>query len=130
MKCSLGISNFLEEIASSFPFDCFLLFLCKSPKLQLTPEQPSTGNRCLIPPKKIPHIQRQRRSPNKMVEGAKLFLETNPIPTRDPGRAQTKPCVHQDPETPQRLRQNCVWVSPEEVQVSSGLLWGQGLWVQ
>ena len=39
-------------------------------------------------------------------------------------------CAHQDPETPQRLRQNCVWVSPEEVQVSSGLLRGQGLWVQ
>ena len=38
------------------------------------------------------------------------------------------PCVHQDPETPQRLRQDCVWVSPEEVWVSSGLL--QGLWVQ
>ena len=35
-------------------------------------------------------------------------------------------CAHQDPETPQRLRQNCVWVSPEEVWVSSGLLWGQG----
>jgi len=40
------------------------------------------------------------------------------------------PCVHQDPKTPQRLRQNCVWVSPEEVQVNSGLLQGQGLWVQ
>ena len=40
------------------------------------------------------------------------------------------PCAHQDPETPQRLIQNCVWVSPEEVQVSSGLPRGQGLWVQ
>ena len=38
--------------------------------------------------------------------------------------------MHQDPETPQRLRQNCVWVSPEEVQASSGLPQGQGLWVQ
>src|SRR5574341_1086283 len=25
------------------------------------------------------------------------------------------PCVHQDPETQQRLRQNCILVSPEEV---------------
>ena len=41
-----------------------------------------------------------------------------------------KPCEHQDPETPQRLRQNCVWVSPAEVRVSSGLLRGQGLWAQ
>ena len=38
--------------------------------------------------------------------------------------------MHQDPETPQRLRQNCVWVSPEEVQASSGLPQGQGLWVK
>ena len=41
-----------------------------------------------------------------------------------------KPCAYQDPEIPQRLRQNCVWVSPEEAQVSSGLLQGQELWVQ
>ena len=25
----------------------------------------------------------------------------------DSWRAQTEPCVHQDPETPKRLRQNC-----------------------
>ena len=31
-----------------------------------------------------------------------------------------KPCVHQDPETPQRLRQNWVSVCPVEVRVSSG----------
>ena len=42
----------------------------------------------------------------------------------------SKPCAHQDPETPQRLRQNHVWVSPEEVRVNSGLQQGQGLWVQ
>ena len=39
------------------------------------------------------------------------------------------PRVHQDPETPQRLRQNCVWMSPEQGHVISGLLWGQVLWV-
>ena len=44
------------------------------------------------------------------------------------------PCAQQDPETPQRLRRNCVGVSPEEVRVSSGLLqewglWGQQTWV-
>ena len=33
--------------------------------------------------KKIPHIQGQRRSPNKMVGGAKSRLESNPIPARD-----------------------------------------------
>ena len=37
---------------------------------------------------------------------------------------------HQNPQTPQRLRKNCIWMSSEEVWVSSGLLQGQGLWVQ
>ena len=41
-----------------------------------------------------------------------------------------KPCAHQDPETPQRLRQSCVRVSPVEVGVSSGLPQGLGLWVR
>ena len=40
-----------------------------------------------------------------------------------------KPGVHQDPETTQILSQNCVWASPVEVQVSSGLPQGLGLWV-
>ena len=56
----------------------------------------------------IPHIQGQRRSPSKMAGGATLHLETNPIPIRDAPRAQTKPCVHQQP--PQRLSQTCLWV--------------------
>ena len=33
--------------------------------------------------KKIPHIQGQRRSPNKIAWDAKSCLETNPIPARD-----------------------------------------------
>ena len=56
--------------------------------------------------KKIPYVQGQRRSPSKMVGGVKLHLESNPIPTRDAQRAQTKPCAHQ--ETPQRLSQTCL----------------------
>ena len=39
--------------------------------------------------KKIPHAQGQRRSPSKMVGGAKLCLQSNPIPTGDAWRAQT-----------------------------------------
>ena len=38
-----------------------------------------------------------------------------------------KSWVHQDPETPQRLRQHCVCVSPVEVQVSSGQRRREGL---
>ena len=61
--------------------------------------------------KNVPHIQGQSRSPIKMIWGAKVCLESNPIPTRDAWRAQTKPCVHQDPETPKRVRQTCLWMS-------------------
>ena len=39
--------------------------------------------------KKIPHVQGQRRSPSKMVEGAILHLESNPISTREAQRVQT-----------------------------------------
>ena len=60
--------------------------------------------------KKIPHIQGQRRSPRKTVEGVKSHLESNPIPARDTRRAQTKLWVHRDPETPRRLSQKCLWV--------------------
>ena len=39
--------------------------------------------------KKTPHVQGQRRNPSKMVGGANLSLESNPIPTREAQRAQT-----------------------------------------
>ena len=34
------------------------------------------------------------------------------------------------PKTPQRLKQNCLWVFPVEGRVKSGLPQGQGFWVQ
>ena len=80
--------------------------------------------------KKIPHIQGQRRSPSKMVGGAKSHLEWSPIPTRDARRVQTKLLCPRIQRPPQRLSQYCVWVSPVEVQFSSDLPQGQGLWVQ
>ena len=62
--------------------------------------------------------------------GAKFRFKSNPIPTSDPLRAQIKPCAQQGLETPQRLSQNCVWVSPVEgLGVSNGPPQGQGLWV-
>ena len=67
----------------------------RTPKLQFIAEQPSIEE-CWIPPKKDTEHQGQRRSPRKMVGGAKLCLETNPIFTRDTWRAQTKPCVHEE----------------------------------
>ena len=75
----------------------------KTPKLQLAAEnhaQENVGSH----QKKIPHVQGQRRSPSKMVGGAKSHLESNSIPTRDAQRAQTKPCVHQDSKTPRETK--------------------------
>ena len=79
------------------------------------------------------HIQGQMTSSNKTVEGVKQCLELNPIPTTDAQRAQTKACVHQDPETPQETKPDLplsVCVSPMQAWVSSGLPWGQGLRLQ
>ena len=80
-----------------------------TPKLHLAAEQPSTGE-CWLQPNKIPYFQGQRRSHSKMVGGVKSHLESNSIPIRDAWRAQTKPCAHQNQETPQKLSQACVWV--------------------
>ena len=90
------------------------------------------NQRMLNPTKKDIPVQGQRRSP-KTVWGAKFCLESNPIPARDDGKAQTKPCAHQDPRTPQETESQLplsVWVSPEEAQIRSGLPQGQGLWLQ
>ena len=65
-----------------------------------------------------------------MVGVGKSRLESNPIPATDAQRAQTYLVLTRTQRPPQRLRQNCVWVSSEEVWVCSGLLQGQGLWVQ
>ena len=62
----------------------------------------------LDPTKKDTLCPSAKENPNKMVGGAKSCLESNTIPTRDAQRAHTKPCVHQDPETPQRLSQTCL----------------------
>ena len=103
----------------------------RTPKLQFAAEQPLTGE-CWIPPKKIPHIQGQRRSPRKMVGGAKSCWDPNSIPAKDVWRAQTNLVHIRTQRPPQRLSQNYVWVFPVEVQVSSGLprwLWVQQTWV-
>ena len=71
--------------------------------------------------KKIPHIQEQRRNLSKTIGGVKMHLESNPLPTRDAQRAKTNLVCTRT----QRLHRDwarTVWVSPEEVWGSSGLL--------
>ena len=81
------------------------MFSCENSKI--TTHCWTTVERMLDPTKKIPLIQGQRRSPSKTVGGAKSHLESNPITTRH-SEGSNKSCVHQDPETSQRLSQDCV----------------------
>ena len=70
----------------------------------------------------IPHPKAKKKPQQDGRRGEITFI-IKPHTHQRHSEGSNIPCVHQDPETPQRLRQNCVWVS-------SGLLWGQGLWVQ
>ena len=78
----------------------------------------------------ISHVQGKRRSPSKMVGGAKSCLESNPVPARDRGLKHTLcapgPGHPTETKTELCLDINCV----EEVWLSSGLPQEQGLWVQ
>ena len=85
-----------------------LIFCCKNSKIK-THCWITIDRRMLdLTKKKIPHLQGQRRNPSKTSVVVKSHLESNPIPTSDAWRAQTKLAVHQ--ETPQRLNQTCLWV--------------------
>ena len=79
--------------------------------------------------RRYPHLRAKEKPPQNDRRG-KITFRIKPLTCQRHSEGSNIPCVHQDPETPQRLRQNCVWVSPEEVQVSSCLLQGQRLWVQ
>ena len=76
----------------------------------------------------IPHFQGQR-SPRKMVGGAKSHLESNTIPTRDSQRAETN-LEHTRTQRPTETEAELGFSVSCGVWVSSGLLRGQGLWVQ
>ena len=83
--------------------------------------------------KKDTHIQGQRRSPNKTVGGVKWHLELNPTPTKEASRAQTKPCVHQNPGTPQEAEPDLplsVCLLWRHGWAACPLLWGQVLWLK
>ena len=99
-----GIASKIKDVRSSS---------ARTPKLKLAAEQPSTGEYWIPPKKDIPR-PRAKVKPPKMVGGAKLYLETNLIRTRDAQRAQTKPLCAQDPGTgavsPTRLSHTCLCV--------------------
>ena len=101
----------------------------RTPKLQLAAEQLLTAEYWIPPKKDSPH-PRAKEKPQQNCRRDKITFRIKPHTHQKHSEGSNKPCTHQDPETPHRLRQNCVWMFPEKVWVSSGLPQGQGLWVQ
>ena len=102
----------------------------RTPKLQLTAEQPSTGE-CWIPPKKDTPHPRTKEKPQQDGRRGKIGFRIKPRTcqrcSEDSNKTLCAPGDFTETELDLPLR---VWVSPVEVQVSSCLLQGQGLWVQ
>lgn len=71
----------------------------------------TTINKTMLDPTKkdTPHPKAKEKA-QQDGRRVKSLLESNPISTRDPQKAQTKPYVYQDPEAPQRLSQTCFGV--------------------
>ena len=84
----------------------------------------------LDPNKKDTPHPRAKEKPKQDGRRSKIMFRIKPHTRQRHSEGSNKTCVYQDPATPQRLRQNCVCVSPAEVWVRSGLPQGQGLWVQ
>ena len=61
---------------------------------------------------------RAKGKPQQDSRRGKITFRIKPQTHQRCSEGSNKPCVHQDPKIPQRLRQNCVWVSPVEVWVS------------
>ena len=73
---------------------------------------------------------RAEEKPQQDSRRGEFMLKIKPYFLQAHSESSNKPSENQNPGTPQRLRQNCVWVCPVEVQVGGGLPQGQGLWVQ
>ena len=123
----------------------------KFQELQLTVEQPSTGE-CWIPLYIYMCVcvcvclcvcvcvfiyiytytacPREKEKPKKDGRRGKITFRIKPHTCPRCSEGSNKTLCTPGPRKPTETRKNCVWVSPAEVQVSSGLLHGQKLWVQ
>ena len=100
-----------------------------TPKLQLAAEQSSIGE-CWSPPKKGTPHPRAKEKPQQDDRRGKIAFRIKPLTHQRCLGGPNKPCAPGDlTETEPDLPLN-VWVSPAAVWFSSGLPWGQGLWVQ
>ena len=68
-----------------------------------------------MPPKKDTLCPRAKEKPRKTIGGAKLLLESNPLPTRDTWRAQTNLCTPGPRDPTETEPELCLSVSCEGV---------------
>ena len=87
---------------------CELISPARTPKLQLTAEQPLTEERW-IPPEKDSPCQRVKEKAQQDGRRGKLHWDSNPLYARHAKRAQAT-LVHNRSQLPQRLSQICLWV--------------------
>ena len=76
--------------------------------------RPSTLPSWNIPPKKDTPCPRAKEKPQQDGRRGEIVFRIKPYTHQRRLEGSNKPCAHQDPETPQRLSQDCVWVSPVE----------------
>ena len=86
---------------------CACIVSCENSKKKITAEQPSTGE-CWIPPNKDTPHPRAKEKPQQDGRRGKITFRIKPHIHQRHLEGSNKPCAHQDPETPQRLSQNCV----------------------
>ena len=79
----------------------------RTPKLQLTAEQPLTGE-CWIPPKKDTPHARAKEKPQQDDMKDKITFRIKPHTHQSWLESSNKTYLHQ--ETPHRLSQTCLWV--------------------
>ena len=96
-----------KDVRSSSP--------AKTPKLQLAAEQLSTGECCILLKKDTPR-SRAKEKPQQDGRRGKITFTIKPHNHQRCSEDSNKPSAHKDPETPQRLSQNCVGVSPRGQQ--------------
>ena len=108
---------------------CALILSCENSKIT-TCCWKTIDKRMLEHTKKDTPCSRAKEKPQQDGRRDEIAFRIKPHTSHRYLVGSNKPCAHQDLETPQRLNENCIWVSPAEVCVSNGLLQGQGLWVQ
>ena len=79
----------------------------RTPKLQLAVEQPSAGE-CWFPPQKDSPCPGAKEKSKHDGRRGEIVIRIKSHTHERHSEGSNKPCAHQDPETPQRLSQNCV----------------------